>query len=165
MEIIELKAVETFRPSGIWTLRFIDEWTGKVTAEIKKRNLVPTIALVAYAAQFASAHTTDVGDNLYIALGSDSTAAAVGNTTLGSETLRKAVSVNESASVVSSIYTYFTSSEVSGTYREVGLFGNGNTTTASASANSGILYSRAVQTITIPATQGLQVQYDLTFAS
>lgn len=153
------------RPSGIWTLNFIDEWTGKIVRTLRKENHIPDVALFAYAAQFASAHTNDVGDNLYICLGTDSTAAADGNTALGTETLRKAASVSESASVVASIYTYFTSSEVGGsTYREIGLMGDGNTSTASASANSGILYSRSAQTIAVPGSQGLQAQYDLTFS-
>lgn len=166
MENKKTKRVEQYRPSGIWTFQYIDEWTGKVTREFRKKNLVPTIALQAYAAQFDPLHTNDVGDNLYICLGSDSTAAAMGNTTLGAETIRKAISVAESLSVVASIYVYYTSSEIAGTtHREVGLMGDGNTTTASASANSGILYSRAVQAITVPASQGLQIQYDLTMSS
>lgn len=165
MKIQKINIQVATRPSGIWTLNFIDEWTGKVVRTLKKKNHIPDVALIAYAAQFASAHTADIGDNLYICLGTDSTAAADGNVTLGTETLRKAVSVNESASVVASIYTYFTSSEVGGsTFREIGLMGDGNTTTATSSSNTGILFSRIPQTIAIPGSQGLQAQYDLTFS-
>lgn len=165
MEILKIKTQNVARPSGIWTLKFIDEWTGMVVRTIRKKNHIPDIALFTYAAQFSSARTVNIGDNLYVCLGTDSTAAADGNVNLGAETLRKAVTVNESASVVASIYAYFTSSEVGGsTFREIGLKGNGNTTTASASANSGILFSRSAQTIAVPGSQGLQAQYDLTFS-
>jgi len=163
------KTIQSNKTTGlgnIWTFEVRDSETGELRNRIQKHNLVPTIALETIAAQFAStAITKDIGDNLYIAVGSNATAAAAGNTTLGTEVARKAQSSRNSASSgVASIAVLFAAGEATGTHREFGLFGDGNTTTASAAANSGILYSRTVVNVTVSASETLTVTVELTFS-
>lgn len=150
---------------GKWTFRIEDEITGKVRIQ-EAFNLMPTVGLNAIASQFAdSTITKDIGDNLYIAVGSSSTAAALGNTQLGTEVARKAISDRNAAGAVASISVFFASTQATGTHREFGLFGDGKTTTASAAANSGILYSRVIDSVVVAASENLTVTFTLTFAN
>lgn len=155
-----------FGLANIWTFEVRDAKTGKLNQRIQKHNRVPTVALETIAAQFANtAITKDIGDNLYIAVGSNATAASASDTTLGTEVTRKAQSSRNSAtSGVASIAVLFAAGEATGTHREFGLFGDGNTTTCSAAANSGILYSRTVVNVTVSASETLTVTVELTFS-
>lgn len=148
---------------GVWTFEVREN--GKLIDKQVKKNLVPTVGLAAIAAQFGNtAITTDIGDNLYVALGDDNTAPNAADTTLGNEVTRKAVSDRNSTSATANISTFFATGEATGTHLEVGLFGDGDTTTASATPDSGILYSHTNINVTITAAQTLTVSYNLTFA-
>jgi len=156
---------QLIKAGNIWTFKLFDKDTGKVIRVIREKNRVPTVGLEAIAAQFGSSSiTTDIGDNLYIAVGDDATATSAGDTALGNETARKAIaSKNSATSGVASIAVLFAAGEATGTHREFGLFGNGNTTTASGSADTGILYSLSVVNVTISASETLTVTVELTF--
>jgi hypothetical protein len=157
---------EKMYPKGIWTFEVRDDKTGRLVERVEKENLVPNIGLYTIAAQFGSTSITkDIGDNLYIALGDDNTAPAAGDTTLGNETVRKAISDKNASSAVASISVFFASGEATGTHAEVGLFGDGNTTAASGAADSGILYSHTLLPVTVGASQNLTVTYTLTFST
>lgn len=60
---------------GKWTFDIQDTITGK-TRKIEEYNLIPTVAKEAFAAQMSNGNTTNIGDNLYVAIGSDPTAPA-----------------------------------------------------------------------------------------
>lgn len=152
-------------PKNIWTFEVRDAKTGELKRTIKKHNRVPTVGLEAIAAQFGnSSITKDIGDNQYIAVGDDPTAESAGDTTLANETARKAIgSKNDVTSGVASISVFFASGEATGTHREFGLFGDGDTTGATSSADSGILFSRTVVNVAVAASETLTITVELTF--
>ena len=53
---------------GRWTFEIHDAKTGKLKRVIKKDNLIPTVGKTAHAAQMVGGNSTDIGDNLFIAL-------------------------------------------------------------------------------------------------
>lgn len=148
---------------GVWTLIFSDD-NGNILRTIEKKNLTPDVMLAALAAQSAGTNTTELGDNLYIALGTGTNTPNASDTTLQTETVRKAKSDNTRTSNIAKITTFFNSSEVSGTYEEIGLFSNGNTSTASATANTGILNSRILENIVLGAGENLTATFNITYA-
>lgn len=148
---------------GVWTFIFSDD-QGNVLRTLEKKNLTPDVMLQALAAQTAGTNTTELGDNLYIALGTGTTTPNASDTTLQTETVRKAKSDNTRTSSTAKITTFFNSSEVSGTYEEIGLFSNGNTSTASGTVNTGILNSRVLENIVLGAGENLTVTFNLTYA-
>lgn len=102
---------------GKWTFDITNTVTGE-TRQIEKYNLIPTVAKTAFAAQISGDNSTNIGDNLYVAVGSDTTAPAAADTVLGTETYRKAASSTSFAAGVASIATFFGAGEVTGTHRE-----------------------------------------------
>ena len=154
-----------------WLLTLKWEWnfTVKDTITGKERhyheyNLIPTVWKTAFAAQISWDNTTEIGDNLYIALGSNVTTPAITDTQLGTEVVRKVQQSTTYSGPVAYISTFFAAWEATGTHREFGLFGNGTTSTASGSANSGILFSHVAVNITVSATETLTVTFQITFS-
>lgn len=154
------------RLSGEWLFEIRND-KGELLRAIKEKNIIPTVGLAAVAAQFGNPSITkDIGDNFYIAVGDDVTPPAAGDTTLGNETARKAISDrNDTGITVASISVFFASGEATGTHREFGLFGDGDTTTASAAADSGILYSHVAANVAIAAAENLTVTFNLTVST
>ena len=151
---------------GHWKFEVRDDATGGLLRVSEADNLLPTVGLNAIASQFAdSTITKDIGDNLYIAVGSDGTAPLAGDTTLGTEVARKAITDRNAAGVVATIAVFFASGEATGTHLEAGLFGDGVTTTCSAAADSGILYSHVLMSETVAVSENLTVTWTLTMAS
>jgi hypothetical protein len=92
----------------------------------------------------------------YIAIGSDGTAAAVGNTTLGTEVARQTGTASYTSGAIFNIVATFAAGTGTGSITEYGLL--------SSSAN-GTLFSRDVGgVITKGAGDSLQVNYELTFS-
>ncbi len=155
---------EKIYPHGFWTFEVREG--ERLVQRVEKKNLVPSVGLNTFAAQLGSPSITkDIGDNLFIALGDDNTAPTSGDTILNNETVRKAISDRNSSSAVASIYVFFASGEATGTHEEVGLFGDGNTTTASSSSDSGIMYSHALLPVSVSASQTLTVSYTFTMST
>lgn len=103
---------------------------------------------------------THDGGLTYCALGTGTTAPAVGQTTLATEAARKAYTLRSRAANVVSISTFFLASEASYNIREVGHFGGPS---AGASADSGTLFSRYLQSVdNAGGTYDLTFDYDLT---
>ncbi len=128
-------------------------------------NLIPTVAKTAFAAQLSGDNSTDIGDNLYVALGSNTTAPAAGDTQLGTEVVRKAASSTTFSGAVGYVSSFFAAGEATGTHREFGLFGNGNASTASGTVNTGILFSHVAANVTVGATETLTCTFQITFSS
>jgi len=147
---------------GKWHIVYTDS-EGNFLRDSVVYNLTPDIMLQALAAQTAGTNTTNIGDNLYIALGTGLTAPNASNTTLETETVRKAASDQSITVATGKVTTFFNSSEVSGTYEEIGLFSNGLALTASGSADSGVLNSRVTENIVLGAGENLTITFNITY--
>ena len=146
--------------------KFVKNWCrGKLLGAYDYDNLIPTVGLTAFAAQMSGDNTTNIGDNLYIAVGSNVTAPLAGDTQLGTETTRKAAGSTSFSAGIASIAVFFAATEATGTHREFGLFGDGNAATASGAANSGILFSHVAANVAVAATETLTLTFELTFTN
>ena len=150
--------------TGRYHVEVHDSITGELKREETYYNLIPTVGLTAFAAQMSGDNTTDIGDNLYIAVGSNATAPLVGNTALGTETTRKIAGSSAFAGDEASIVIFFAATEATGNHREFGLFGNGNASIASGAADSGILFSHVAVNVTISALETLTITFNMGFA-
>jgi len=99
----------------------------------------------------------------YFAVGTSSTSPAAGNTTLGAEVSRKAITAytnNGDGGVL--IDVYIAPSELVGTeIEEVGVFGG---TSANSSTNSGVLLARGLYSHTKTNTESILLQLSLSFS-
>ena len=148
---------------------FDDRWRalsaipGLVKQQTVKQNLHPTVGLRLLTKALANDLSTisQVAVN-YAALGSSTSAVAAGNTQLGTEVYRKAISSLGWDATNAKFYAtaFFGLTETTGTYEEVGLFINGTGT-----ANSGTLWSRALQNIVKTSSDSLTIDYIDTFTS
>lgn len=126
--------------------------------EFLVENITTTVGRAVIARRL-SGNTTYTGIVNYTALGTSNTAAVIGDTQLGTETYRKALSSGTYANNIAYLETFFTASEVSGTFQEYGMFIDGT-----GSANSGQLFNRFLQTVTKSVTETLNVQSTVTFS-
>lgn len=162
--MIKEKVKQGMKIYGNWKFEIRDAKTRELKRTITKKNLIPTVGLTAFAAQMSNQNSTDIGDNLFIAVGSNAAAPALGDTQLGTETARKAAGSKSFAGAVASIAAFFAATEATGTHREFGLFGDGNAATASAAADSGILYSHVAVNISVSITETLTITFTITFS-
>lgn len=148
---------------GIWKWEVRNAVTNQLVERGEKRNLVPDIGLDAFAAQMAGDNITNIGDNLYAAVGDDATPPVAGDTILGNETARKGAGSTAYAGGVASIATFFAAGEATGTHREFGLFGDGISSAASGSADTGILFSHIAVNVSVSALETLTLTFEMTF--
>jgi len=137
-------------------------WIDKLHKRFKVRetvveNITVTVGR-AVLAQRLGGDNTFTGNISHTALGTDNTAPVVGDTTLGTETFRKALSSGTDLNNVAFIETFFTAAEVTGTFEEYGNFIDG-----SGDTDSGQLFNRFLTTITKSATETMNVQSVITF--
>lgn len=147
---------------GRWDLVYTND-KGEFLRNQTVYNLTPDIMLQALAAQTAGTNTTNLGDNLYIALGTGTTAPSASDTTLETETVRKAASDQAVTSTTGKITVFFNSSEVSGSYAEIALFSSGLALTASVTSNTGVLNSRVLEAIVLGAGENLTATFNMTY--
>lgn len=145
-----------------WKFQIKDTITWK-EREIEQYNLIPSVWKEAFAAQMSGDNTTNIGDNLYIAVWDDATAPAIGDTTLWNETARKAVWSTSFSAWTASIAVFFAAWEATWTHREFGLFGDWNTTTASGTVDTGILFSHVAVNVSVSATETLTITFSISF--
>lgn len=146
----------------IWTFEVHDA-NGNLKQKVTQRNLIPSVAKAAFAKQMAGTNTQQIGQNLYIALGTNSTTPAVGDTTLGTEVLRKIVGLPLDSGATATLKAFFNQTEATGTYREFGLFGNGASAVASVTANTGVMFSKLPTNVAVGPTETLTVTITYTF--
>ncbi len=121
-------------------------------------NIIPTVGRTALAMRLANNLTyTNVINK--VALGSSATAVTNADTQLGGETYRNTVASLTNASNISYITGFFTAAETNGTYAEAGLFIDGT-----ASANTGVLFSHVLASITKSSIQTLTIDWTLTIS-
>lgn len=138
-----------------------DAKSGKIKRVYKYHNLVVNtgLALIAEFIGNSTPSITSMSPN-YCAVGTSSTAVALGDTTLGVETARTVVSSKTSSGAVAYITGYFGATDVSGTLREVGLFCN-----ATGTANSGTLFNRVIINVTKSTSETLTIDIDFTISN
>ena len=133
-----------------------------ITGEIKikeTRNIIVTAGKVAIARRLGGiALLANEGQITYGAVGTDNTAPTVGDTTLGTELARKAVSSSSYSSNVITINTFFTTAEANGAIEEIGMFGEA----AAAAADSGTMFNHALESITKDVTKTLLLEVQIT---
>lgn len=161
---INLGFAEGLKVVGIWKWEVRDV-AGSLVRRGQNKNLMPLVGLTALAAQISGQNSTTLGDNLYIAVGSDATPPIASNTTLDVETARKAVGSSSFSGGTASIAVFFGFGEATGTHREFGLFGDGNASVASAAADSGILYSHVPTNTSVSALETLTLTFEINFTS
>lgn len=122
-------------------------------------NIIPTVARSMIANNLTSASPTNVMKITHAALGSSGTAVANADTQLGTETYRNAIASITNGSSVAYATGFFTATETTGTYAEAGIFSNGT-----GSANSGILVSHVLVSITKTSTETLTLDWSLTIS-
>lgn len=157
-----------------------DEWLlselGKYYAEGRQHLWLPKCLPLCFHEQEIHNLTTTVGRNFlaailcntatetnkyvnYFAIGTNNTPAAVGDTTLGTESYRKVVSSAAAASAVANISTFLAASEGNSTWEEFGHFIDGT-----ASANTGTLLSHVSQTVTKASPNTKTIDSTYTFS-
>jgi len=148
---------------GVYTIELHDAKTGKLKERKVVENLVPNVMLNAVASQIANDQTFEL-QATYIALGDDNTAPAAGDTQLTNETVRKALALDSSSANVATLKAFFGTSEGNDTHREIGLFGEGAATQATAVSNSGLLMSHALETIIKTVSDTLTISIQMTIS-
>lgn len=127
--------------------------------EVVLENITCTVGR-AVLCQRLGGDTTYTGTVTHTALGSDNTAAVVGDATLGTETYRKALSSGADSNNITYLETFFTAAEVTGTFEEYGMFIDGT-----GSADTGQLFNRFLSSITKSAVETLNIQSIITMAN
>lgn len=140
--------------------RYFIEYLHKIylVRQVYVENVTTTVGR-AVLAQRLGGDTTYTGTVNYGALGTDNSAPAVGDTTLGTETYRKALSSGTDSNNIAYLENFYTAAEVSGTFEEFGFFVDG-----SAGADTGQLFNRFTTSVTKSATESLNVASTVTIA-
>ena len=124
--------------SGLIRLTARDRITHEIVDVVEARNLIVTAGKNLIANMLVDTSGYDTGIT-YCALGTNTTAPAITDTQLGTETSRLEIAANGSRTVATNVITFstfFLAAQCSIFLKEVGLFGH---STASATANSGVL--------------------------
>lgn len=150
---------ELVKVKGEIVLEFRNVKTGKVRRYVYK-NMFLTYGKNAIAQRMAG--DSVAGEITYCALGTGTTAPALGNTALEAEIARKLISVRSYNGNVFTGQTYFTTQEANGTLREAALFGNGVGRTASATSGSGQIYCRAAMNRVKTSNDTLTLSWTIT---
>lgn len=121
-------------------------------------NLLPTVGRTAIIRRLMAdpAYTNIINK---VALGTGSTAPANADTQLQTEVYRNNPASLTYANNIGYLSGFFNAAETSGTYAEVGLFIDGT-----AAANTGVLFSHALASITKSAIQTLTVDWIITLS-
>lgn len=161
-----IKALESYNNNlegiitlkGRWTITLENIITGKKRI-YHHENLIPTVGRTMIANNLTDSSPDDPLLVSHIALGSNATAPANGDTTLGTETYRNAVASRTNANNIGYVTGFFNATEVNGTFLEAGIFSNG-----SGSADSGILFSHVAINITKSAVETLTLDWTITIS-
>lgn len=144
---------------GECTLRVVRD--GKTIKKKVMKNLVVDAGLTAIANRLGDATPDSTLLISYIAVGDDNTAAAAGDTVLGNEIDREAVTSRANSGAVVSVATVFAAGVLpADTYEEFGVFIEGSDT-----ADTGTLLSRVIGSIAITALDALFIDWRFTLAN
>lgn len=122
-------------------------------------NIIPTVGRTLIANNLTDA----TPDNSMLlnkaAVGTGTNTPVNGDVQLQTETYRNDLASKTNSSNIAYATAFFTATEVTGTFREAGIFAN-----ATATANSGVLFSRVAINITKTNTQTLTLDWTLTIS-
>jgi len=151
--LVELK--EKINLRGKVTVRVYDVKSMDLLLSLTVENLVVNVGLQEALDLLFGLGGTAFG---YVAVGSDNTAPAAGDTALGSEIARSDFDECSRSGQVVTADTWFGASEGNGTWRESGLFN---------AASAGKMLSRALfdPVITKDATKVVQIEWQITGSS
>lgn len=125
--------------------------------EIVVCNITTTIGR-SVLAQRLGGDFTYTGAVNFTALGTDNSSPSVADATLGAEVYRKGLSSGTDSNNIAYLETFFTATEVTGTFEEYGNFIDG-----SASPDTGQLFNRFTSTVNKSNVETLNVQSVITF--
>jgi len=145
---------EGLKLHGQWRLTARYAGTDKIAKVMEGENLIVTVGKNLVGDMLIDVAGYDTGLT-YQAIGTDSTAPVVGDTTLGTESSRKAITAKSRLVNVITLSTFFTAAECTAAIEEAGVFGH---STAGAGADSGVLFSHWL--VSFDNSGGV---YDLTF--
>ena len=149
---------ENIKMKGVYKFTLENIETGEKRI-IVKDNLIPTAGRAFIASRLAQVGSPqDIKIN-YTALGTGTTAPSNGDTQLQTETYRKVVASATSSGAVAYFTAFYTAPEVTGTFKEAGMFINGTGT-----ANTGTLFSRVAVDITKTNLETLTIDYSITIS-
>ena len=155
-----MKNTSIIKLKGIWKFTLRNVITGKERTYLYE-NLIVTAGRAALANHLTDPTPTVPALRLnYTALGTGVTAPANGDLTLETETFRKATASETNADNIAFVTAFYTALEVSGTFKEAGLFMDGTIT-----PDSGTLFSRVAIDITKSLTETLTIDYTITITS
>lgn len=140
-----------------FTLR--DVHSGEVIVK-EYENIVPSVALAMIANNLTDATPDNSPLISHAALGDDNTAVALADTVLGNETFRNEIASRTNSVGVAYATAFFGQTEVTGTFKEAGIFADG-----SGTADTGILVSHVNVDITKTNTQTLTIDWQLTLSN
>lgn len=144
---------------GRWKFTLHNVVTGEVRV-FEYDNLIPTVARAAFADYLTNPSPSPASLRAnYTALGTGTNAPANSDTQLQTETYRKATASATNDNNIAYISAFYTTTEVSGTFREAGLFMD-----ATGAANSGTILSRVAINITKSTSETLTIDYVLTIS-
>lgn len=150
---------ESVKVSGKLKITVRDVATGEVKRVYEYNNLNPLVMKSMIMNNLIEDVPTNSMSINYVALGTGTNAPAAGNTQLQTETYRNIIASKTQDNNVGYITGFFSDLEVSGTFREIGLFSN-----ATASANSGVLVSRVAINVAKSTSESLTVDWTLTIS-
>jgi len=130
------------------------------TRVIEASNLVVTTGLTLLADNLTNSAPDNDPFLNYCALGTGTTAPALGDTTLETEVYRNTTASATNASGIAYVTMFVAAADDNDTYKEFGTFAD-----ASGAADSGVLFSRSAINITKSAVQSLTIDYQLTIAN
>ncbi len=120
-------------------------------------NIVPTVGRTMIANNLTDASPTNVMLITHALLGDDGTAVTNGDTTLGNEVYRNAIASITNAGNIAYATAFFDATETSGTYAEAGIVSDGT-----GSADTGILDSHVLISVTKSVSETLTIDWELT---
>ena len=128
---------------------------GNVLQEDKLKNLITSAGKNLLAESLRNGSLD--AEIKFIAIGSDNTAPSSGDTTLGNETFRKAVTSQTAGGSVGVTITnlYVAPEEAVGTIEEIGFFSGSS---ASSTTDSGTLFARVLYSRTKTAVESIQIE-------
>ena len=149
---------EKFGISGRHKFTLRDAVTGEIKRVSEYDNLIVTVCKEMIADRLAGSGN---GCNItYGAVGTNATAPAAGNTTLGTEIARTTLSNISKSGTVVTARTFFGASEANATLTEFGLFGEA----ASAAADSGTMINHTVISETKTSGETLTIDSRITIS-
>lgn len=133
---------------------------GNIKHDVTIDNITTTAFHTVIANNMTSNSPTNTMLVDYIAVGTGTTAPAIGNTTLETETARKLQTSRTNSAGVAAVATAFSAGDVpTSTLKEVGLFAGGT-----ATADTGVLVSRAAIDLAVTATDAVFIDWRITIA-